>query len=278
MKQIALFYNREKKPAVRLLRKVQAWLIHHGVRVIIPSPGMHTRLTQEIDCAIALGGDGTMLKVARFIAPYGIPLLGVNLGSLGFLAEIDWPEVTGMLKHVLEGNYHIENRSMLEIRLAKKTKRKEQSGFIALNDCVIRCGGNARVIVLDVWIGAKHLARYLGDGLIIATPTGSTAYSLAANGPIVHPRLQVCIIAPICSHTLAQRPIIVPLDETIRVTVSHHDQRDPVVVSVDGQSTVKVRAGDSIMVKRAEQDLKLVTKPNKDFYSILRKKLRWGER
>jgi NAD+ kinase len=272
MKRIALFYNPEKPLAVQLWRKTKGWLKQHGITAV--TPGASHRALNDIDCAIALGGDGTMLKVARVIAPRGIPLLGVNLGSLGFLAEIDWHETSATLSQIIKGNYHIENRAMLSVKTGTSNAYRQ----IALNDCVIRCGGNARVIVLDVWVGSQHLARYLGDGLIVATPTGSTAYSLAANGPIVHPRLEVFIITPICSHTLAQRPIIISSHETIRITVQRHDLHDPVIVSVDGQSTTKVRTGGSVLIQRAEQDLRLITKTNQDFFSILREKLRWGER
>lgn len=277
MKKIALFYNEEKPKAKKAIPQLQTWLNNKGIKSMVAN---RINLSgKKFDCAIALGGDGTMLKVARKIAPYKIPLFGVNVGRMGFLAEMDWEHLYAVLTQVIAGTCLKETRCMLEVSIHSKQQVKTGADrLIALNDCVIRCGGNARVIVLDVWVGKEYLAEYHGDGLIISTPTGSTAYSLAASGPIVHPELNIFIITPICPHTLAQRPIIINAKKTIRIKIREHDPGDSVIVSLDGQLNFHVRAQSEIKVKRSAHELHLISNPHENYFSILRKKLAWGKR
>jgi len=277
MKKIALFCNEEKPKAQKVIPQLKEWLARRGIEALVanrmPLAG------KNFDCAIALGGDGTMLKVARKIARHKIPLFGVNMGGLGFLAEMDLAHLYAMLAQVVGGKYDTETRCMLEVNVSSKehrTSKNEEN--IALNDCVIRCGGNARVIVLDVWVGKEYLAEYHGDGVIISTPTGSTAYSLAASGPIVYPELNVVVITPICPHMLAQRPVIIDAQKTIRVKIREHDPRDPVIVSLDGQITRRLRAPSEIKVKKSLHQLALISNPHERYFSILQKKLAWGKR
>ncbi|MFH1380238.1 MAG: NAD(+)/NADH kinase [bacterium] len=269
MKKIALFYNNEKKKACVIIPKLTKWLTSHHVEPVIPSES--AQLGKGIDLAIALGGDGTMLKIARRIAPHKIPLFGVNLGSLGFLAEMDWSHALDVLKKVIKGAYDVEQRLMIDVTMGKFKAT-------ALNDCVVRCGDIARVIVFDVWVGNRFLTSYTGDGLVVSTPTGSTAYSLAASGPIVYPSIGVFIITPICPHTLAQRPIIVSDRETIKIVIKKLDQRDKGILSVDGQINAMVKTGTTIIIKRSLHDLLLVTNPKHNYFSILREKMGWGKR
>lgn len=276
LKKVVIFYNDKKKRAREIMPRLKARLRKKGVTIVHPLRS--GALPAGIDLAIALGGDGTMLKVARRIAPYNIPLYGVNMGSLGFLAEVDGHRLDRAINNIFREGLQVERRLMLAVKVGSRNTKGSSFKGEALNECVIRCGDIARVIVLDVWIGTRFLTRYVGDGLIVATPTGSTAYSLAASGPIVHPSLDLLLITPVCPHTLAQRPIIVGADETIKIMIQKHDHRHPGIVSLDGQINKNLKKGDLITVTRAPHDLLTIISSARDYYSILREKMGWGKR
>jgi NAD+ kinase len=274
-----VFYNETKPEAVRMLRIVTSTLKSRGVRVWEGHGASAREKLRLADIAVALGGDGTMLRVARLLAPHSIPLLGVNSGGLGFLSGTDASEFKKHVDDILGGKFMLEERWMISVEVYRGRKRIF-GPHIALNDCVIRCGDQARAISLRTKSGERFVADYFGDGLIMATPTGSTAYSLAAMGPIVDPSLQVLLIAPICPHTLTQRPLIVPASQEFSVTLgtrrAHEMPR--VLLSLDGQLGCAVRVGDNVVIKRYEKPFKILLHPKRSYFEVLRRKLKWGER
>jgi len=231
-------------------------------------------LSEGIDMAIIAGGDGTLLSVARTAAPLGIPLLGVNFGSLGFLTELQPEELFGGLERVLRGDYVIEERQTLRVRIQQgETTHRE---YALLNDVVITKSALARMIELTVRVDKEAVATYTSDGLIIATPTGSTAYNLSAGGPILDPRMRAFVIAPICPHTMTYRPLVVP--ETVRIQVTLRDTLEEVYVTLDGQVGFPMQRDDSVVVDSHPCPVRLVRATGRSFFEVLRRKLRWGER
>ena len=234
-------------------------------------------LVDQVDLVLVLGGDGTLLGMADRIgeAQSGIPILGVNFGSLGFLTEVTLPEIYPALEMAVGGHAHVEERLML-----RSTTRRAGAVFarhIVLNDVVITKGARSRMIDLSVWVGEEFVTRVKADGLIIATPTGSTAYNLAAGGPIVQPTLDALILTPIAPHTLTNRPVVIPATSVIRVQ-PNMEARDEVFVTFDGQAGFKLEAGDEVTVRRADSSLKLIQPSTRSYFEVLRTKLKWGER
>lgn len=276
----ALIFRNESKPdSTRTLANVRALLKARGVRCWVADGRPNAEAMRRAEFAIALGGDGTMLRVAREVAPRGIPLLGVNIGTLGFLSGAEASELKRRLDAVLSGRFIVEERSMLTAEVLRGGRRIFGPD-LALNECVIRCGEQARAITLSTRSGERFVADYFGDGLIVATPTGSTAYSLAAMGPIIDPSLDVTLVAPICPHTLTQRPLIVPahLPLTIKLGRRRADEVPRVLVSLDGRSGCELKIGDEVRLRRAETPLRLLLPPGRTFFEVLRRKLKWGQR
>ncbi len=276
---VLIFRNEAKPDSSRTLALVRLLLKARGVRAVTAQRKPTARSLRDADLAIALGGDGTMLRVAREVAPRGIPLLGVNIGTLGFLSGTESGELRRCLDAVLAGKFAVEERSMLSAEVLRGGRRIFGPDM-ALNEVVIRCGEQARAITLSTRSGERFVADYFGDGLIIATPTGSTAYSLAASGPIIDPSLDVTLVAPICPHTLTQRPLIVPahLPLTIRLGKKRADEVPAVLVSLDGRSGCDLKIGDEVRIRRAETPLRLLLPPGRSFFEVLRRKLKWGQR
>lgn len=276
----ALIFRNEAKPdSSRTLALVRSLLKARGVKAVTAQRKPTARSLRDADIAIALGGDGTMLHVAREVAPRGIPLLGVNIGTLGFLSGTEAGDLKRCLDKVLEGKFSVEERSMLSTEVLRGG-RVIFGPELALNEAVIRCGEQARAITLSTRSGERFVADYFGDGLIVATPTGSTAYSLAASGPIIDPSLDVTLVAPICPHTLTQRPLIVPahLPLTIKLGRRRADEVPAVLVSLDGRPGCELKIGDEVRVRRAETPLRLLLPPGRSFFEVLRRKLKWGQR
>ncbi|MEK7389238.1 MAG: NAD(+)/NADH kinase [Elusimicrobiota bacterium] len=240
-----------------------------------PSP----KELRGVDLAIALGGDGTMLHVAREVSSRGIPLLGVNVGTLGFLSGVETSALRRSLRDVLAGRFVVEERSMFSAEVMRGGKRVFGPD-LALNEVVIRCGEQARAITLSTRSGERFVADYFGDGLIVATPTGSTAYSLAASGPIIDPALDVMLIAPICPHALTQRPLIVPahLPLVVRLGQRRESEVPRVLISLDGRAGCELKIGDEVRVCRAQAPLRLLLPSGRSFFEVLRRKLKWGQR
>ena len=274
-----LFYNETKPEAVRTMKVVMKALKKRGVRVWLGQSGSVREKLRLADIAVALGGDGTMLRAARMLAPHSIPLLGVNSGGLGFLSGTDASEFSRDCGAILAGKFVLEERWMVSVEAYRDRKRLFGPN-IALNDVVIRCGDQARAISLHVKSAELFVADYFGDGLIVSTPTGSTAYNLAASGPIVDPSLDVLLLAPICPHTLTQRPLIIPVEDplTIRLTTRRAHEVPRVLLSLDGQLGCALKVGDEVRITRYEKPFKLLLNPKRSYYEVLRRKLKWGER
>jgi NAD+ kinase len=234
-------------------------------------------LVKEVDMVLVLGGDGTLLGMADRIGEAGlaIPILGVNFGSLGFLTEVTLPELYTALESAVTGRAGIEERLMLQATTVRENGVFGQ--HIALNDVVFTKTARSRLIDLSVWVGDEFLTRVKGDGLIVATPTGSTAYNLAAGGPIVQPSVDALVITPIAPHTLTNRPIMIPSSAAVRIQPQIQDRAE-VFVTVDGQAGYELQAGDEIKVRRADLPLRLVRPSTRSYFEVLREKLKWGDR
>lgn len=272
------------RDAVHTAHELAEWLRRRGLEAVIDEASLRARgqerevpfhLGEPVDLVVVLGGDGTLLSVARNVAP-GVPILGVNLGNLGFLTEITRGDLYPTLVQVLAGKFAIESRSLLDVELRRD--RSEDSGagrsFRVLNDAVITKSALARIIELTVRVDGHLIARYRSDGLIISTPTGSTAYNLSAGGPIVFPLLPVVVLTPICPHALSLRPIVVPDQGAIEVTLE--TQREEVYLTLDGQEGTSLCHRDTVCVTRSATQVRLVKVNTRSFYDNLGAKLRWG--
>ncbi len=277
MKSVAIITKKFKPDALEAGRALKAWLEERGVKACHcenePEPDIPV-LPDDVEFIVVMGGDGTILSAARHYGDRGVPLFGVNLGGLGFLTEISldelYPSMTG---HVLTGNFEVEERLMLTVSLFRQGREYWRENV--LNDAVINKGALARIAELTTWINGEYLTVYRADGLIVATPTGSTAYNLSAGGPIVYPTLHHLILLPICSHTLSNRPIILP--DTVTVAVTLDEKVQDVYLTLDGQVGREMEPGDRVEFRRAPYHLKLVKSPYHSHFEILRTKLGWGE-
>jgi NAD+ kinase len=262
------------------------WLRRRGVEAALDEPtrrarGIEGQEGQEgqppfdpneaYDLVVVLGGDGTLLSAARTLAP-GVPILGVNLGNLGFLTEINRGELYPAMVQVLEGRYQTEERSLFDVELRRHDAAP--SAFRVLNDAVITKSALARIIELKLEVDGHLIARFRSDGLIISTPTGSTAYNLSAGGPIVNPLLPVAVLTPICPHALSMRPIVVPDAGPIDITLE--TQREEVYLTLDGQEGTSVGFQDTVRITRSPNSVLLARVGGRSFYHNLRGKLRWG--
>ena len=226
------------------------------------------------DVVIVLGGDGTFLGVSRILSGTDIPVVGINMGNLGFLTEVTRKEALQLVDIIANGSYEVENREMLSVKVIRKNK--QFCSYDVLNDVVISRGIVSRVVDLSLEINDKQISTFKADGLILATPTGSTAYSLSAGGPIVFPALPLMIITPICPHTLTNRPLVVSNERVVRVR-SLTDTTQ-VHLTLDGQISFDLMAGDVVEVTKSKKSVKFIRSPFRDYFSILKTKLMWGER
>ena len=281
-KKIGVFCKPKAPSATDILGRLIPWLrkqnyhifLDTGTAAIINETSSYEKreISQQADLLIVLGGDGTLLSVAQAAHPYNIPILAVNLGSLGFLAEISIDELYPTLENILAGKFEIENRMLLNACIWRNGEKVEDHNV--LNDVVINKGAVARVINLQVLVNGQYMTSYRADGLIIATPTGSTAYSLSAGGPIIHPSMHTLVLSPICPFTLTNRSILIPDQSVIQVKLAA--EYDDVRVTLDGQEGYDMRAGDILEIKKTKTSLQLIRGPNKNYYQILRDKLHWG--
>lgn len=232
-------------------------------------------IRDQAELVVVLGGDGTLISVARLFSGREVPILGVNLGSLGFLTEITVEELYPRLERCLQGEPRVSDRMMLEVTLHREGKAIEKCHV--LNDVVINKGALARIVDLETRVNRHFLTTYKADGLIVSTPTGSTGYSLSAGGPIIHPLMSCIVITPICPHTLTNRPIVVPDESIISIIVTSSFDEN-VYLTLDGQVGFELKEGDSVEVRRALKTTALVQSRSRDYYEILRTKLKWGER
>ena len=226
------------------------------------------------DLVVVLGGDGTLLSVARLVESGEVPILGVNLGGLGFLTEITLDELYPVLGAVLSGNYRASRRMLLQVTVRRGEAPIAED--IVLNDAVMTKTALARIIELEVFVEQEYVTTYRADGLIISTPTGSTAYGLSAGGPILFPTMRALILVPICPHTLTNRPLVLP--EEVGVQVVLNSENENVYLTLDGQVGFPLQYQDQVEVRRADREITLIVSPKKNFYEILRSRLKWGER
>jgi NAD+ kinase len=226
-----------------------------------------------IDAMLALGGDGTLLRAARIISPHAIPVLGINMGRLGFLTCCPADQLPNALMRFARGDYEAESRMAIEARVLD-TRGVPRSSWLALNDVVVHKGGFARVVSLHVAANGQPIATYGADGIVLSTPTGSTAYSLSAGGPIVYPTLDTILVTPVSAHTLAIRPVVLP--STVDVTVQPNNVEDELLVTIDGQVGGTFKNGETLSVRRATNRILIVRFPGTSFFATLRQKLGWG--
>ncbi len=284
-KTIGIFAKPNAPAAIRLVPELLAWLAVRGITVRLDDvaatyAGINAGLQRAdvpdgCDLAIVLGGDGTLLSAARAVAGRPIPLLAVNLGGLGFLTSIPIGDLFPELERALTGEYHLTRRNLLHV--AVRREGRVIAEYEALNDVVIAKSSIARIVDLEVWAGDTFVCEYKADGLIVSTPTGSTAYSLAAGGPIIFPTVAAVCITPICPHTLTNRPLIIPSDMPIRV-LNHMKEDEDSFLTVDGQVGGALNPIDIVECTASKSEVLLVQAPEKTFFDVLRQKLKWGER
>ncbi len=285
MEQIAIFAKVHDPRCQGVATELISWLEQRGFRPLVEAHlarhigselGVSEQEMRELAAlVVVLGGDGTLISVARLFSGRQVPIVGVNLGSLGFLTEITVEGLYPVLEQCLAGNHNVTERMMLDVTVTRG--ETEIARCEVLNDAVINKGAIARIIELEARVNENFLTTYKADGLIISTPTGATGYSLSAGGPIVQPLMHCVLITPICPHTLTNRPIVISDESIIRLVVkSSFDEM--VYLTLDGQVGVELQEGDCIEVRRAETTTVLVTSPEKDYFAILRTKLKWNER
>jgi NAD+ kinase len=265
-----------------ILSRVVPWLHARKVEALLDpasaqtdsltfTPAAERDLASAADVIAVFGGDGTMLHAARLVAGRGTPIVGVNLGSLGFLTEIKLEDLFPMFEALLSGAYHLEDRMMLDVEVLRG--RESIGRYWALNDAVINKGAPARIIELEIRVNDQLVSLARADGLIVSTPTGSTAYSLSAGGPILYPTLGACVITPICPHTLTNRPVVVPDSAVVQVGLKRGVD---VMLTVDGQTALPLEAGDHLLMRKSSAVVRLIQPEGNTFFALLREKLKWG--
>jgi len=267
-----------------VVRDIAKWLQDRGVELLIGPDASKVsglsgmplvELADKVDLMVVLGGDGTLLAVVRAIGERAVPVLGVNLGTLGYLAEISFDELFPTLEGVLAGRLQIETRMRLDVRAERDGRELGQ--YLALNDAVIARTALSRMIDLKTWADDAEVTTYHADGLIASTPTGSSAYSLSAGGPLLLPGISAIVLTPICPHTLTQRPIVLP--EVCRVAIEVLDMRGGEVhLTVDGQVGCQLQEGDRVSVSASDRPLQMLVPADRNRFEVMRNKLRWGAR
>jgi NAD+ kinase len=273
--RVIIFVNSLKEEAVALRRQVEQYLrrLSIATETIPVDERKFPPIPENTDLAITLGGDGTLLYGAHCLAGCNVPILAVNLGDFGFITEISSSEWADVLTNYLEGRLGVSRRVMFDARL-RRADRTLQS-FSGLNDAVVRAGDFARIIALRVHLSNTYVARYRADGLIVATPTGSTAYSMSAGGPILHPEMDAFILNPICPFTLSNRPIVMPGEETCILEVEA-DQRTKIVLVIDGQEVCELEPRDRVVFSKSAKHTFIIQSDKRNFYEVLRSKLNWA--
>jgi NAD+ kinase len=282
IKKIGIIANIEKEKSAECALLLRDWAMKQGIDVLLEEgiagkigadSGLDRRkLASRVDLLVVMGGDGTILRTVRFVSEYNIPIVGINLGEFGYLTEVNLNEMFSALELICRGDYQTEKRMMLDItiRLGGETVRQQS----ILNDVVITRGNLSRILDLETTVNERYLTTFRADGIIISTPTGSTAYSLSAGGPIVFPEQDSLIINPICPHTLTNRPIVIPDNVVIKVILWTREQG--ATLTLDGQVSYTMKSGDSMVIRKSKYVTNLVSSPHRDYMEILRTKLKWG--
>ena len=282
IRRIGIIANVRKEKAPELITRLKSWAEDRGVEVVLereiatrmadPRGVDRDEIGSRVDMIVAFGGDGTLLMAARSVRKFNVPILGINLGAFGYLTVFNLNEMIEALEMIYRGDYRTEKRMMLDVLVHGGGKTQED--YSVLNDVVINRGNLSRMVDLEVIVDDRYLTTYKADGLIVSTPTGSTAYSLSAGGPIVFPVLNSIIINPICPHTLTNRPVMLPESASIRVVL--WTKGLGATATLDGQLSFDLRSGDSIVIRKSKYVTNLVTSPRREYLQILRSKLGWG--
>jgi NAD+ kinase len=284
IKTIGIALKTDQPRLGSVVRDIAKWLQDRGIELLIGPEASKAsglsgmplgELVDKVDLMLVLGGDGTLLAVARAIGERSVPVLGVNLGTLGYLAEISFDELFPTLEGVLADRLQIESRMRLDVRAERDGR--ELGRYLALNDAVIARTALSRMIDLKTWADDAEVTTYHADGLIASTPTGSSAYSLSAGGPLLLPGISAIVLTPICPHTLTQRPIVLP--EVCRVAIEVLDMRGGEVhLTVDGQVDCQLQEGDRVSLSASDRPLQLLVPADRNHFELMRNKLRWGAR
>lgn len=284
-RRTAAIISRPDRPAVaKILPGVLTWLSEHGYKVIVDLETAKYIDGQEVvprsqmsskplDLAVVLGGDGTLLSAARVTAAIDVPLLGVNLGSLGFLTEVPLQSLYSMLDAIAQGRAAVERRSLMEVQLLRE--ETVRGSYLVFNDAVVNKTALARLNTYDLHIDKAFVASYRADGMIVATPTGSTAYSLSAGGPVLMPTVKAFVVTPVAPHSLTHRPLVVP--DSVEIEILLRSEEEVAYLSLDGQPGLDLRDGDRVRCRLSEHQVNLF-RTGSDFFHVLRTKLKWGER
>jgi NAD+ kinase len=283
MKKIGIVGKTGKPEPSEIIEELLPWLVQKGCEVFIDSETAvrmgkdgypRSEIPSLVDVIVVLGGDGTLISIARMAASKEVPILGVNIGGLGFLAAVQREDLRDAMGKVLTGNCPIEERMMLSACVSRHSECIAE--YVVMNDVVVNKGALARIFDLETYVNHTYIATFKADGLIVSTPTGSTAYALSAGGPILYPTLNSIILAPICPHTLTNRPIVLPDDDVIEIFLK--SESEDVFLTLDGQVGFSLKMNDIIEIKKSPFKTRLFIPCEKDYFHILRTKLKWGER
>lgn len=283
MTKIGIIAKAGRPEPIEIVREFLAWLRGKDVKVFVEKNIANSlningfnrsEIPNLVDVVIVFGGDGTMLSVARLVCSKEVPIIGVNVGGLGFITEVQKSEMYEVMEQIFAGKWEIENRLMLNAQVHRQGGKVAE--YTLLNDVVINKGALARIIDLETSINGAYVTNFMADGLIVSTPTGSTAYCLSAGGPILYPSLESIVLIPICPHTLTNRPIVLPDNVLIEITLKSH--AEGVYLTLDGQEGFPLNQGDAVVIEKSLYKTRLVIPHERDFFQILRTKLKWGER
>ena len=282
--RIGIITKPNEPRAAELAARIATWAAEHEINLFVNDrvkdlpPGTFSASARDIadncDVLVALGGDGTMIATARLVSGRGVPVLGVNLGTLGYLTEFAAEDVIPALEAVIRGDYEVDLRMMLDWRVVRDGDQVGAGS--ALNDIVVNKSALARIIDIDCMVGRHYVTTYRADGLIVATPTGSTAYNLSAGGPIIAPDVEAIAIAPICPHTLTNRPLVLPHYAEIKLRINTREQE--VMITSDGQTGMPLMSDDRVEIKKSAKTFKTISAKDRDYFDILRNKLKWSGR
>ena len=283
IRKVGIIANITKEKSAAYTASLREWMLGRGLEVYLEEgiaakigvfPGVdRKKIGALVDLLVVFGGDGTILRTARLVRDRDVPLVGINLGTFGYLTEVNLNEMFSAMEVILSGEVQIEKRMMLDVETSGGEESAREGGTV-LNDAVISRGNLSRIIELETSVDGNYLTTFKADGLIISTPTGSTAYSLAAGGPIVFPELDSILINPICPHTLTNRPIILHDHAEIKVTLWTAEQG--ATLTLDGQVSFTIKSGDSVTIRKSKHVTTLVSSPHRTYLEILRTKLGWG--
>jgi len=288
IKRIGIVLKPHQPDALKTMCELTTWLAQRGITLVGGPEIERARIEQETGCAVeevateelaakvdlilVLGGDGTMIAAARLLGDTEVPVLGVNYGGLGYLAEFRIEELYAALESILAGNYRVDKRVMLDVKLLRGDD--EVSSNRVLNDVVINKSALARIIEIEAYLNQQFVNSFRADGLIVSTPTGSTAYNLSAGGPVIFPSMNAVVITPICPFTLSNRPIVVPDDAVIELLLK--TEQEDVALTLDGQVGFPLKVDDRVVIRKSKTIFHLVQPSNRNYFDVLRDKLRWG--